>query len=162
MRIHWLCLRSTLMDKLFIFFMDWRILGGAVPPGSPSGSARPQRSKHQKTENERHAPCTRTSCPDTEHPARVLRVIHSAFSLLPTPSPLPRTLLLPGYILKWFLFSICIAPSWSQSPACLTWAAATCSSLVPLLLLSLFHYPPLLSSQRDFISQVLSLIYHLA
>lgn len=92
--------------------MDWWILGGAVPPGSPSGSARPQRSKHQKTENERHAPCTRTSCPDTEHPARVLRVIHSAFSLLPRPSPLPRTLLL-GYILKWFLFSICIAPSWS-------------------------------------------------
>lgn len=161
MQIHWLYLRSTLMDKLFIFSMDWRILGGAVP-GSPSGPARPQSSKHQNTEDERHAPCTRTSCPDTEHPARVLRVIHSSFSPLPTPSALPRTLLLPGYILKRFLFSISIAPSWSQSPACLTRAAATCSRLVPLLPLSPFHYPPLLSSQRDFISQVLSLVYRLA
>ena len=95
-----LYLRSTLMDKLFIFSMDWLILGGAVPPGSPSGPARPRRSKHQKTENERHGPRTRASWPARERPARVLRVTHSAFSLLPTPSPSPRTVLLPGYILK--------------------------------------------------------------
>lgn len=155
-------LRSTLMDKLFIFSTDWLILGGAVPPGSPSGPARPQRSKHQKKENERHGPCTRRAWPDREHLARVLRVIHSAFSLLLTPSPLPRTILLSGYILKRFLFSISIPPSWSRSPACLIWAAATRSHLVPLLPPSPFHYQPLLSSQRDSVSQILSLVYHLA
>ena len=37
----------------------------------------------QKTENEGHGPCTRTAWPDREHPAKVLRVIHFAFSLLP-------------------------------------------------------------------------------
>lgn len=77
------------MDKLFIFSMDWLILGGAIPPGSPSGPARPQRSKHQKTENERHGPCTRTSWPDREHPARVLRVTHSAFLSCLHPGPYP-------------------------------------------------------------------------
>lgn len=45
------------MDKLFIFSMDWHNPGRGNHSRQSLWSSRPQRSKHQKTENERHEVC---------------------------------------------------------------------------------------------------------